>query len=346
MGEHIVLDPTHATAVAAAIFQAWGTRPEDARTVAEHLVQNDRCGVASHGLLRVPQYVAEIERGEIDTEAQPLVRESPGDAHTVIEARRCFGPVACGLAVELAATRCTDHGVAVVSVLQAGHAGRIGAYPEALARRGLVGLAVCSGPRSGHRVAPFGGTQGRLATNPIAYALSTGSELVSADFSTSAVPEGKVRLLAQLGRTALPGSLLDATGSETDDPDVLYKTPPGTIQPLGGRHFGHKGTALGLLVEVLATLYGGEDGTDPDRVGNNVTLLAFRPPASFAAHAARLVDYLRSSPPADPDRPVMLPGGPEAARRAQPQLRLARVTWEQVVQTAARRGLAVRETAS
>lgn len=346
MKEYIVLDPAHATHVAEAVLKAWGTPPQDARTVAEHLVENERCGIPSHGLMRIPQYVAEIERGEIDTGAQPVVRESPGDAHMVIEARRCFGPVACGLAVELAAKACEARGLAAVTVLQAGHAGRIGAYPEALARRGLFGLAVCSGPRSGHRVAPFGGTQGRLATNPIAYALATGGEMVSADFSTSAIPEGKVRLLAQLGQRALPGSLLDAAGRETDDPAVLYATPPGTIQPLGGRHFGHKGMALGILVEVLATLYGGEDATDPGRVGNNVTLLAFRPPGSFAVHAARLAEYLRSSPPADPRRPVMLPGEPEAARRKEPRIRLAGSTWDQIVKTAARRDLAVEEASS
>lgn len=336
------LRPAVATAIAARILGAWGVPESQAAIVADHLVENDRKGVASHGLLRIPQYVDEIERGEIDPAAVPAPVGDGVGAHQVVDGRRCLGPVACHEAVRLAAARASREGLAAVNVLQAGHCGRVGAYPERLAGQGLIGLTFCSGPRSGHRVAPFGGTEGRMATNPIAYAFAAGGEVISADFSTSALPEGKVRLLSQTGRAAPASALLDAQGRETDDPNVLYRTPAGTIQPLGGLLYGHKGTALGLLVELLATLYGGEDATDGSRVGNNVAIVALTPPPGFAEHAARLAEYVRSSPPADPARPVLLPGEREQRhRRDHPHVPVHRTVWDQIRQTAARKDVAV-----
>ena len=113
---------------------------------------------------------------------------------------------------------------------------------------------VCSGPRSGHWVAPFGGLEGRLSPNPIAFAcpVAEGPPLTG-DFSTSVVPEGVVRSLRNRGARTPEGALRDAAGRPTTDPAVLYGEPRGALQPLGG-DFGYRGTALALMVELLAAL--------------------------------------------------------------------------------------------
>ncbi len=339
----LILSVVDAKRLAARFLAHWEVSDPDAAVVAHHLVENDQRGIRSHGILRLPQYVEEIETGEIDPRGQPVVVNA-GGGPTVINGRRCLGPVACVSAVDEITRQCQAHPMAVVSVRQAGHCGRIGAYTEDLATQGLIGLAFCSGPRSGHRVAPFGGTEGRLATNPIAYAFQTADGLlISADFSTSVVPEGKVRLWHYLREMAPPGVLRDASGSQTQDPQVLYDSPSGTIQPLGGELFGYKGTALGLLVEVLATIYSGEDSTDATRVGNNVTIIALVPPKTFGVHASRLAAYIHSTQAIDPAHPVLLPGELESSRRVDASVLIARDTWQQMLDAATRKGFELSE---
>ncbi len=168
-------------------------------------------------------------------------------------------------------------GMAIGTVRGVAHTGRIGAYPEAAARQGFIAIACCNGGPSGHWVAPFGGRDGRISTNPMAFAwpVEDGPPAV-ADFSTAATAEGVVRSWRFRGLTAPPGTLRDAEGRDTNDPGTLYETPKGTIQPLGGL-LGYRGTALALLVEVLTTLLADKAVDDHSRVGNDMTLLAIAP---------------------------------------------------------------------
>jgi hydroxycarboxylate dehydrogenase B len=306
------LEPGPATEYAVRLLAAAGASEENARTVAEHLVGSDARGVRSHGLLRVPQYVAELERGEIDGRATPTV-SAPLPGRIRIDGRRAFGQVSAQLAVGEAAAAAARLGVGLASTSRSGHAGRIGAYTEELTRHGFAAVAFCSGPRSGHWVAPFGGLEGRLATNPISFACPTDGDPVVADFSTSTLPEGVVRRLRDVGEEAPPGSLQDAAGEPTRDPHVLYDEPRGTILPLGGEAFGHKGYALALLVETMTTVLGGEDTADPERFGNDLTLLAVAVDSGTAASGASLARYLRATTPVRPDRPVLVPGDVERA---------------------------------
>lgn len=312
----------------AALLRSSGANKTSAEIVARHLVESDLRGVASHGLMRVRQYLDEIAAGEIDPAGAPSYERIEA-ARIWVEGNHCFGQLAGSFAADEAAKTARVHGIAVVTVRHTGHAGRIGAYAEHLARSGLMALACCSGPRSGHRVAPFGGAEGRLATNPIAYAFPTQGEPVVADFSTSAVPEGTVRRLRELDLPVPEGALQDASGRMVTEPGVLYATPPGTILPLGGQRFGHKGFALALLVEALATLLSGDDTADATRYGNNLALIGIATDAGFEHRAERLVEYVRSARPIDPGRPVLMPGDPERRLSdAATAIRIDGSTWE------------------
>lgn len=310
------LDAAGLTSFATSVLVAAGASPANASIVAEHLVDSDAAGLPSHGVTRLTQYVAEIRRGEINPAATPRVTQV-GGAIVAIDGGMGFGQVAGQVAVDQVAAAAEPNGIAFVTVHRAGHAGRIGAYVEALAARGLVAIAYCSGPRSGHFVAPFGGREGRLATNPIAYAFPTGGFPIVADFATSAAPEGVIRLLRDLGRDAPQGALRDSVGQLTSDPAALYAHPPGAIQPIGGELQGHKGTALAILVELLGTLCVGEEPGDPARTGNNLAIIALVVDSGFPSRAERFADYVRSATPIEPQRPVMMPGDREfASRRA------------------------------
>jgi uncharacterized oxidoreductase len=320
-----------------ALFASAGAGPESLRAVVDHLVDASLVGLHSHGVLRAPDYLDAVADGIVDPVAQPRVERDDG-ATVVLDAARCFGQVAGAHACRVAEERAAAGTCAVVAVRRAGHLGRIGAYVEWLARRGHLAMAFCSVPTRFHDVAWFGTRTGRLGTNPIAYAFPTEAEPVVADFSTSAIPEGKVRFLRNQGLPAPPGVLRDAAGAPTTDPNVLYGDPKGTLQPLGGDQ-GHKGSALGLLVEAMGTLLAGEDAADPAR-DNNLTLVAIPVPAGFAALASGLVEHVHAAEPIDPARPPLVPGEPEhRTRAATAAILFDPLTWSRLADHAARLGV-------
>jgi uncharacterized oxidoreductase len=343
-----VSGPVRVAAAALASFgtqllRAAGATPAGAAAVIDHLLAAEAMGLRSHGVLRIPQYLDDIAAGGIDPAADPVIT-TPAPGRAACDGRKGFGQVAGMAMAEEAVRLARDTGVAFVTGRHMGHTGRIGAYPEVIAAAGMVGIAVCSGPRSGHWVAPFGGIEGRLATNPIAYAFPVaGGPPVVADFSTSVVPEGVVRSLRNRGLAAPAGALRDAAGGPTADPAVLYQSPRGSIQPLGGE-FGYRGTALGILVDVLAALLAGDDAEDPAREGSNLAMLAIAAGTDLGRRAAGMSAYLRSSPPLAAGRPVMMPGDREhaaaAAHAAAPVVALDGPTWSALRAAAAARGVA------
>ncbi|HZP18895.1 MAG TPA: Ldh family oxidoreductase [Bauldia sp.] len=330
-------------ALSRALLEAAGASAENAGVVVEHLLEADAMGLKSHGIIRVPQYLADIAAGGIDPDASPTLTETaPG--RMAVDGNSGFGQVV-GVAMAREAARLAGKtGVAFVTGRHMGHTGRIGAYPEVIAAAGMVGIVVCSGPRHGHWVAPFGAREGRLATNPIAYAFPVGNgPPVVADFSTSVVPEGVVRSLKNRGLPAPEGALRDAAGNPTTDPSVLYAQPKGTIQALGGA-FGYRGTALGILVDVLAALLAEDDADDPKRDGSNLAMIAIAANDAFAGRAGRMAKYIRSAAPLDPARPVMLPGEreqEEAARSANGPVLVDRPTWDSLASAAGAKGIPV-----
>lgn len=343
MSAEVLVEPAPLATLCKSLLTAAGATDGHADAVVEHLIEADMMGMKSHGVMRVPQYLDDIKTGSTDPVAAPaFVLPAPGRA--ACEGNRGFGQVV-GMAMSAVAVRLArETGVAFVTGRHMGHTGRIGAYPQAIAAAGMIGIAVCSGPRSGHFVAPFGGREGRLATNPIAYAFPVESgPPVVADFSTSVVPEGVIRNLMHRGLPAPAGALRDAAGNETTDPGVLYLKPRGTLQPLGGA-FGYRGTALALLVDVLAALLADDDTDDIGREGSNLAMIAISAGENFADRGARMTAYLRSAPPLDPARPVLMPGERElkaATTQAGNPLSVDGPTWAAIASEADRQGIPI-----
>ena len=137
----VIVDAGQAGSLGESLLQQAGARPEDAAIVVEHLVTAERMGLASHGLMRIPQYIDEIRAGTIDPTSEPwVVREAPGRLR--VDGRRGFGQVVGRRMVEALAPIVEEVGIAMANGRHLGHTGRVGAYPEALARQGYVALAV------------------------------------------------------------------------------------------------------------------------------------------------------------------------------------------------------------
>ena len=319
------VDRVQAVQLGTDLFCLAGAPADNAHSVAEHLVESSLMGLHSHGVIRMPEYQARIDAfqggttipgGPIDPEARPTL-ERHGSGVARVDGHRGFGQVAAYFAADTAAQLAAENGVALVTAANMGHIGRLGAYAARVAELGFGTLAFCSGPKWGHWVSPFGGRDGRFATNPIAYAFpnAEGQPLV-ADFATSAITEGAVRYTLNTGALLPVDTLRNAEGVPTRDPHDLYTDPQGTIQPLGGATAGYKGTALGVLVELMSTIMAGESPVDEERGGNNMTLVAFAIDNDFPEEMKTYCEYVRSSRSVAPEHPVMMPGDRELANLA------------------------------
>jgi hydroxycarboxylate dehydrogenase B len=334
----------------AVLFEAAGAPADYARVVVDHLIESSLMGHDSHGVLRIPEYLDDVANRRI-VPAAPVRVEQQSPTTAIVDGGGTFGAVVARTAIDEAIRITREHRLACLITRRCHHVGRLGAFVERAARLGLIALATCNSPVYGHFVLPWGGREGRLATNPIAYGVPTSGDPLVADFSTSVAPEGKIRYHRNEGKPLPPGWLLDAEGRPTTDASALYTTPHGGILPLGGAA-GHKGFALGLLVEILGTALAGHQSTDPNVVGNGVCFIvidpsAFGPLERFEQLVAGTVAYIKSSPPAVGFEEVLVPGELEfrtLRRRTQEGVPVDDVTWLAIDEHARRLGVAKLES--
>lgn len=322
------------------IFAACGAPPDEAGIVADHLVQANLSGVDSHGVIRIPQYVQEVRDGSARPGAKVAIqRETPVSA--LVDCGWNFGVVGAQKAAEIALAKARAFNISIVATRSCNHAGRLGHYLEMIANAGFIGLGFCSSPRHGHFVVPWGGRDGRLSTNPLAYGVPVeGRDPIVSDFSTSQTPEGKIRLYKNRSQDLPEGWIVNAAGQPSTSPSDFYGPPRGGILPFGGRQ-GYRGYALGLLVEIMGTTLAGHDSTE-DRPGNGVSFIVFHPTLlvsaeDYASNLKRLEDYLRSSRPASGVAEVLLPGDLEIRKRSRRRVEgidIDATTWAAIVQVA------------
>jgi uncharacterized oxidoreductase len=350
-------DALHRFAVA--LFVAAGATPEDAEAVAAHLVDANRCGHDSHGVVRAPGYLRAIAEGRTIPGAELRLERDDG-ATATLDGGWNFGQLVAARAMELACERARARGVAVVIAYRSAHGGRLGAYVEQAAAAGLIGVVMANNHGASARVAPFGGATARLATDPMAFGLPTDDPAapVVLDIATSVVAEGKVRVARNAGREVPDGWLLDSAGQPSNDPAALYSDPPGALLPLGGEA-GHKGFGLALVVEALAGALSPAGATRPtdgrpdaQRGGNALFVMAIDPERfagrqAFEASLGGLTREVRQPPFAGGVSEVLLPGEPErrARRERAAAIPLDDGTWAQLGEAAAALGVAPPEPA-
>ncbi len=322
------------------IFEASGSPPAGAAIVADHLVDCNLLGVDSHGLIRIPQYVSDIRKGEIQP-AAPVVVVRETETTAAVDCGWNFGQVGAMRATEVAVAKAREHHTACVVAQRCGHAGRLGAYTEFAARQGFIAMGFCNSPIHGHFVLPWGGREPRLATNPLSFAFPAGAqEPIVADFSTAASPEGKIRVYRDRQKALPEGWIVDAAGKPSTDPASFYGPPMGAILPFG-RESGYRGFALGLLVEVMGGALAGLNIT-VDQPGNGVGFIvidasAFMPGEHFFELIEELRRYVKSSKPAEGFEEVLMPGEPElrtARQRKLDGIPLAETTWQAILNCA------------
>src|SRR4029079_9050979 len=169
------------------IFSAAGAPQDIAQLVATSLVGSDLVGHDSHGSVRVRQYLDAMRRGDLVPDARPAIVHD-NDSVVTVDAQRGFGQVAAHYTIIQGIRRSKVHGIAAAGLIHSGHVGRLGEWVELASAQETLALAFCNGGGPSGAVAPFGGAERVLRTNPIAAALPVGGESpVLLDFATSAV---------------------------------------------------------------------------------------------------------------------------------------------------------------
>jgi hydroxycarboxylate dehydrogenase B len=303
--------PQSVSRLGVALFTAAGSVAHEALATVTSLVTSSLMGHDSHGVIRIPEYLGFVADGSIVVNA-PLSLEHTGATTMVLDCGHGFGPVGAMRAIREGIAMAREERTACVITRHCNHVGRLGAYVQHAAEAGMLAIATCNSPIHGHDVLPWGGRDGRLGTNPIAYAVPTSSLPVVADFSTSVAPEGKIRFHRNEGKTVPDGWIIDADGKATNDPNAFYGPPRGGILPLGAGA-GHKGFALSLLVEILGSALAGFSPQDEKVFGNGVCFIvldptAFCPLERFRQLMDQTVAYMKSSRPAPGFDEVLVPG--------------------------------------
>ncbi len=219
-----------------------GAGRDPAESTARALVGAEADGLATHGLMRLLAYGAQVRAGKVVGDAALTVaRPRPG--LLAIDAGHGFAYPALDRAVADLPEIARSQGVAAAAIRRSHHCGAAGRPAEALAARGLVALLFANAPAA---MAPWGGNRAVFGTNPIAFACPLpGRDPIVVDLSLSKVARGNIIAAHQRGAAIPEGWAVDADGRPTTDAAAALA---GTMIPLGDA----KGTALALMVELLA----------------------------------------------------------------------------------------------
>jgi LDH2 family malate/lactate/ureidoglycolate dehydrogenase len=289
--------------------------PAAADAVTDALVWCELHGVSSHGLNMLPTYMERAISGGIQPNAIPKVIHQRG-AIMHLDGCGSFGQYIASEAAAGAIKLAREHGVGVVSIFNANHAGALGCFTQKLAKAGLLGFMVHN---SNPTVAPFGGRKAVIGTNPISFAFPGRQFPVVVDLATSATAKGKLYELARSGDEIPAGLALNADGEPTTS---LAEALKGILLPLGGP----KGYSLAVAVEMLTgVLGGGTLGPDipsfhkaPDKPqGVSMLVLAIDPGGimpveEFVSRTQKLEEKIKATPPISGFSAVQMPGEREA----------------------------------
>jgi uncharacterized oxidoreductase len=306
------------------LMQAAGASAEEARLVAEGVVLANLTGHDSHGVIAIPTYIDRIDKGHIVPGAPfKIVQETA--TTTVVDGNWGFGFAVADRAMRMTIEKAKKSNVAATTILRQSHVGRVGAYPIMAAKEGMIAIMTADSGRSPKAVAPFGGAEARVGTNPLAIAIPSNLDgAFCLDMATSSVAAGKINLAIAKGISIPTGWIVDKDGNPTTNPGD-FKTG-GVLLPLGGEE-GHKGYGLSAMIEILSAILPGLGfGVDPTGRHNDGCFIAcfnveaFRPLATFKKEVTEFAEYLKATKPQKGVKEILYPGEVEW-RREQDRLK-------------------------
>jgi len=298
---------------ASALLDKTGLEPEKSSVVAQILVEGDLLGHTTHGLQLLSPYLGDLEKGGMTKSGMPrVIADFP--AALTWDGMRLPGTWLTAQAIDIALERARKYGTCTVAIRRSHHIACLAAYLKRVTDQGMMIMLISSGPETGG-VVPHGGRgTGTHTPNPIAAAWPTNGDPVMIDVSMSITTHGLTGRLHKEKRN-LPGQwVLDGHGNPSSDPAVLFNEPKGGLLPIGGLDHGHKGYALGLLVEALTQGLAGHGRADPNEGWSaNVYVQVFDPALyggieAFKRQTEWIAEACRTTPPRAGFDRVRLPG--------------------------------------
>jgi LDH2 family malate/lactate/ureidoglycolate dehydrogenase len=262
-----------------------GYARDEARIVADHVIDAALCGYEYSGLAKILN-VPESEHFRLPRRPMTVLRET--DVSLAFDGGNNLGMIALFQAAQATIKKATSHGLALVSVTDAWMSGRSAYYVEMIARHGLIVIHTAASSRL---VAPPGGIRPLLGTNPIAIGVPSSRGPIVLDMGTSAYMMTEVLLRERLGEALPEGVAIGPDGEPTRDPALARR---GALLPFGG----YKGFGLALMLQALGVLAGCGAQTESDY---GYLFVAFRPglvgPAEiFEQRVTQLVDNIKATP--------------------------------------------------
>lgn len=321
------------------LFQKAGCLQKDSQSVVDHLVESNLFGHDSHGAIRFAEYLRALREERFQPQATPeVIQDYPCLA--VVDANGGLGQIGANFAMDLAVEKANKNGIGTVALRNTSHIGRIGAYPLLAAKQGFIAQAFVNAGRLGYQIAPFGGIEGVLSTNPMAFSAPRREENpIVLDMTTSVVAEGKIRVAINKESKVPEGWIIDSQGNPTTDPLKFKADPPGAILPLGGV-VGHKGTGLSIMVELLGGALSGQGCAAGERkmTSNGVLFTVyniehFTELDRYFDLVESLISHVKSSRPGKGFKEILIPGEPEfrsALRREEEGIDIDGNTWADI----------------
>lgn len=303
----------------AAAFRMAGMPANDARLVADTLVQADLWGHQSHGVLRLPWYLNRLKAGVCNPVAAPVFVVDAG-AVAVIDGGDAMGQVLTDHAMRDAIRRAKAHGIAAVTVRNSNHFGTALYYTLTAARAGCVAfLSTNASPA----MAPWGGRTKTVGTNPWSWAAPAGKyDPMVLDIANTGVARGKIYLARQKGQQIPEGWAIDANGAPTTDPSAAID---GIILPMAG----HKGYAIAAMMDMLSGVLSGsafgsgvagpyqtERRSGAGHFAIVLDISAFQPLTDFERSMEAMIEELKAVPLAVGHDEIFYPGEIEARNDA------------------------------
>jgi len=264
-------------------MRSLGYVEEEARTIADHLLDCELRGVSYGGLARAVSIAERTRRTGVSRIPIRIVKDTPVSAS--IDGSDHIGYVVAHRAMTLAIEKASATGIAIVGANNTWYTGMLSYYAEMATARGLVTLIASN---ASPWVAPHGATEGRFGTNPICVGFPSDDEPVIWDIGTSAIMHAEVKLADALGEPLPEGVAFDAEGRPTRNPVAALQ---GAFAAWGG----HKGSGLGMVVQLLGVL-AGSSPTPPELAGFGMVIIAIRPDLLTSADEFRqnVAAYARS----------------------------------------------------
>ena len=333
----VAVSATEAAKLAVRMLEKMGVSNQTSQTVVEHLIDANYCGVESHGIWRVFQYVDYYRTGYLQANVEPELRDN-GRGAMEINGMGGIGIPAMHMAQEYVCGEASKHGIAAITLRDIGHTGRLGAFAENAAIDGYLLIIMGGGGSKNWRlVAPYGGAKAMLSTNPYCIGVpAVDKGPVILDFATSAVAGGWVYSARAAGASLPDDVIINSKGEPTRDPEDYFDG--GALLPAGGA----KGYALSVAAEMIAEAMLGPVITECNWLMIAIDTKRYREPSSLQSAAEEILQELRQCPPAPGFDRVEIPGERERDMREKNKhldLQLPEKLWLKIQATAKELGV-------